>query len=224
MAQLVHEHPEVEAALRDGKPVVALESAVITAGLPKEPHELTAELGWSDWDDSQAVNLELARCAEQTVRSHSAIPATIAMIDGTLHVGVTSEQLERLATDPAAGKVSLSNLASASAQGMTAGTTVAATLEASFLTEYGNIRTFATGGIGGVHRNWTHLPDISADLRAIGRTSDMCIVCAGAKSLLDIPATLEALESLGVPVVGFQSRYFPQFYERGTHELACVVD
>jgi pseudouridine-5'-phosphate glycosidase len=181
-------HADVARALRAGAPVVALESAVITHGLPR-PH-----------------NLALARALEEAVREQGAVPATVALLDGKVHVGLSAEQLERLASEDGARKVSRRDFGVALARGENGGTTVAGTLIAARLA---GIAVFATGGIGGVHRNAPF--DISADLPELGR-SPLVVVCAGAKAILDLPATLEVLETEGVAVVGYGTDRFPAFY------------
>jgi len=188
-------HPEVAAALRQGRPVVALESSLIAQGLPW-PH-----------------NLKAARMAEGAVRGQSAVPATIAVVQGRPTVGLSDLALEELARPEAEVlKLSRRDLAVAVAQGRTGGTTVAATMH---LACCAGIRVFATGGIGGVHRApagsvadpW----DVSADLHELARTP-VAVVCSGAKSILDIPRTLEMLEALSVPVIGYRTDDFPAFY------------
>lgn len=181
---------EVARAFQFGLPVVALESAVITHGLPR-PH-----------------NLALARSLEDTIRNEGAVPATIALLDGKVHVGLTDEQLDRLAKEDGARKVSRRDFGIALALRENGGTTVAATLIAA---RQAGIRVFATGGIGGVHRNAPF--DVSADLPELGR-SPVLVVCAGAKSILDLPATLEVLETMGVAVLGYGTEEFPGFYSR----------
>ncbi|MBX3005982.1 MAG: pseudouridine-5'-phosphate glycosidase [Anaerolineales bacterium] len=180
--------PEVSKAILHGKPVVALESTVITHGLPRPQ------------------NLELAHALETIVREGGATPATIAVIDGELCVGLEPAQLEALANNPDVRKLSSRDLAAAVAQKASGGTTVAATLR---IAASARIRVFATGGIGGVHRGsqW----DISADLPELAR-QPLVLVCAGAKAILDLPATLEQFETLGVPVVGYGSDNYPAFY------------
>jgi pseudouridine-5'-phosphate glycosidase len=180
--------PEVSKAILHGKPVVALESTVITHGLPRPQ------------------NLELAQSLEAIVRAGGATPATIAVIDGELCVGLEPAQLEALANNPNVRKLSSRDLAAAVAQKASGGTTVAATLR---IAASARIRVFATGGIGGVHRGsqW----DISADLPELAR-QPLVLVCAGAKAILDLPATLEQFETLGVPVVGYGSDNYPAFY------------
>lgn len=183
-----HLEQEVALALRQARPVVALESAVITHGLPRPE------------------NLNLARSLEQTVREEGATPATVGLLDGKVHIGLHSEQLERLANEDGARKISRRDFGISLARGENGGTTVAATLIAARLA---GIRVFATGGIGGVHRNAAF--DISADLPELGR-SPMIVVCAGAKSILDLSATVEYLETAGVAVLGYETDEFPAFY------------
>ncbi|MEN9799766.1 MAG: hypothetical protein RL653_3463 [Pseudomonadota bacterium] len=185
---------EVREALAAGRPVVALESSVVAQGLPR-PH-----------------NLEAARACERTVRSAGAVPATTAVVDGALCVGVTAAELERLAEAQGTWKVGSRDLAVAVAQRATGGTTVSATCE---LAAAAGIRMFATGGIGGVHRAVERDWDISQDLYALQRFP-VAVVCAGAKSILDLPKTLEQLETLGVPVVGYRTREFPAFFSVGS--------
>ena len=173
-----------------GKAVVALESTVLTHGLPRPQ------------------NLQLARDMEKTVRENGATPATIAFLDGCLHVGLTDSELERLANETDVLKVGPRDYATAMTNKACGGTTVAGTMLAC---KHANIKVFATGGIGGVHRDAPF--DISADLQALG-TIPMIVVCAGAKAILDLPATLEYLETMSVPVVGYGTEEFPAFYSR----------
>ena len=175
---------------RAGKPVVALESTVLTHGLPRPQ------------------NLQLARDMEKTIRENGAIPATIAFLDGNLRVGLNDAELERLANEDNVYKVGPRDYATVMAKKANGGTTVAGTMLAS---KHANIKVFATGGIGGVHRDAPF--DISADLQALA-TIPMIVVCAGAKAILDIPATLEYLETMSVPVVGYGTDEFPAFYSR----------
>jgi len=183
---------ETRAALEAGRPVVALESTIITHGMP--------------WPD----NLDMARSVEDIVRASGAVPATVAVIDGQLYVGLEAEQLASLAESEGGMKVSRADLAFAVATGQTGATTVAATMIAAALA---GVRVFATGGIGGVHRGAADSFDISADLDELARTP-VIVVCAGAKAILDIPKTLEALETRGVPVVTFGSDTLPAFWSR----------
>ena len=194
-------------------PVVALETAVLTHGLPRAP--MAAPGGIAGWDASIPANLALSTLLERTVRAAGAVPATVAMVDGRLHAGVTPDMLGRLAEDTGARKLSARDLGPAAAQRASGGTTVAGTLVAAALA---GIRIFATGGIGGVHRGWTERPDVSADLSALAR-APVAVVSAGAKSILDLPATVEALDALGVPVVGLGTDRFPRFISPGDASL-----
>jgi len=183
----------VEAALEQGKPVVALESTIITHGMPFPQ------------------NLEMAQTVEDVIVANGAVPATIALMDGMMIAGVVGDDLERLAREGhTAAKASRRDMAAILAKGQMAGTTVATTMQISAMA---GISVFATGGIGGVHRGAEETFDISADLDELSKTQ-VAVVCAGAKSLLDIPKTLEVLESRGVPVVGFGTDAFPAFYVR----------
>ena len=207
MAAHLHIHPEVAEALHARRPVVALETAVLTHGLPREANASLTRVAGPAWDSHLPANLALARAMERAVREAGAVPATIAVIDGSLHAGLTPDQLERLGRDASARKLSSRDLGPAIAQRASGGLTVAATLTACAAA---GIRSFATGGIGGVHRGWARHPDISADLLALSRTP-VVVTCAGAKSILDLPATLEWLDSLGVPVIGIGTPHFPCF-------------
>ncbi len=185
--------PAVKKALSAGKPVVALESTIITHGMP------------------YPQNLEMALNVEKVIADNGAVPATIAIMDGKFKVGVSGDDLERLAqTGGKAAKASRRDVAALLASKQQAGTTVATTMMAA---EAAGIQVFATGGIGGVHRGAETTFDISADLDELGRTQ-VAVVCAGAKSILDIPKTLEVLESKGVPVLGFGTDDFPGFWTR----------
>ncbi|WP_239076772.1 pseudouridine-5'-phosphate glycosidase [Actinocatenispora rupis] len=181
---------EVAAALADGRPVVALESTIISHGLP------------------QPDNLRVAREIEATVRAAGAVPATIGMLAGRITVGLDDAALERLANADGVVKLSVRDLAPAAAAGVDGATTVAAT---SAIAVRAGIGVFATGGLGGVHRAARDSWDESADLTALSRTP-ICVVCAGVKSILDVPATLERLETLGVTVLGYRTTRFPGFY------------
>ncbi|MBP6176833.1 MAG: pseudouridine-5'-phosphate glycosidase [Anaerolineales bacterium] len=181
---------EVKHALELGAPVVALESTVITHGLPRPQ------------------NLELARDMEKQVRDSGATPATVALLDGKIHVGLTDEELVRLSESDSTLKVSHRDFATAIVKKANGGTTVAGTMFAANMT---GIKVFATGGIGGVHKESAF--DISTDLRSLADIPTI-VVCAGAKSILDLPATLEYLETMGVPVAGYQTDEFPAFYSR----------
>jgi pseudouridine-5'-phosphate glycosidase len=194
----VRVHPEVADALAARRPVVALETAVLTTGLPRSAVASDWTGGLSGWRPDGPAHLESARLLARTVRDGGAVPAVIGVLDGVLGVGLEDEQIEALAADADAGKAAARDLAFVMAAGASAGTTVSATLAACRLAGPEPIRVFATGGIGGVHRSWTARPDVSADLAELARTP-CCVVCTGAKSILDPVATLEALEALGVP-------------------------
>ena len=181
---------EVSEALGRTDPVVALESTLISHGLPRPD------------------NLALAREAEDLVRREGAVPATVGMIGGVPKVGLEAAELELMATEEGIVKLSARDLALAAARGSHGATTVAATAH---LAAHAGIRIFATGGLGGVHREARESCDVSADLAMLARTP-VAVVCSGVKSILDVPATLEQLETLGVPVVGFRTLRFPGFY------------
>lgn len=187
-------HPEVAEALATNSPVVALESTIISHGMPFPK------------------NLETATRIESAVRAAGAVPATIALIDGAAHVGLSSASLDRLAREPGVAKVSRRDVGAILASGQMGATTVATTM---LIAEQAGVRVFATGGIGGVHRGIGHTLDISADITELGRTA-VAVVCAGAKSILDLPNTLEALETAGVPVVGYQTDEFSAFFSRSS--------
>jgi pseudouridine-5'-phosphate glycosidase len=189
---LLHIAPEVAPALAAGRPVVALESTAIAHGL-----------AWPD-------NLQVARDMEAAVRAAGAVPATIAILDGCVRVGLDDAALERVARGVDLPKLSWRDLGVALGRGGSGATTVAATLA---IAGRVGIRVFATGGIGGVHPGAERTFDISADLAALARTPCV-VVCAGAKSLLDLPRTLELLEALGVPVLGLGTNDLPAFYAR----------
>ena len=189
---IIAHSPAVSAALKAGKPVVALESTIITHGMP--------------WPQ----NVETARRVEAAVRDEGAEPATIAVLDGVIHAGLGEAQLEAMGQASGFLKLSRADLGYAIATKKNGSTTVAATMIAA---DRAGIRVFATGGIGGVHRGAEKTYDISADLQELARTS-VCVVCAGAKAILDLPKTLETLETLGVSVVGFGTDEFPAFWSR----------
>jgi len=182
--------PEVAEAIERGDPVVALESTLISHGLPHPD------------------NLEVARESERLIRAEGAVPATVGVIDGTPKVGLDGAELELMATAGGIEKLSARDLPVAAAKGIHGATTVAATAH---LAALAGIRLFATGGLGGVHRGARESWDVSADLAALTRTP-VAVVCSGVKSILDVPATLEYLETSGVPVVGFRTGRFPGFY------------
>ena len=191
--------PEIAEAIQAGKPVVALESTILSHGMPYP----------ENWEFSHKV--------EEIIRGEGAIPATTAIIGGKLKVGLSAEELELMCKDPTVGKVSRRDVAVYLATGKTGATTVATTM---MLAEMAGIKVFATGGIGGVHRGAETTFDISADLQELANTG-VAVVCAGAKSLLDIPKTLEYLETMGVPVLGMGTDDFPAFYCR---KSGCKVD
>ena len=183
-------HPEVENALNSKMPIVALESTIISHGMP------------------YPENIETALMVEETVRTNNAIPATIAIIKGRLKIGLTNEEIEFLATNDDVRKISRRDLAIAVSQKLSGSTTVASTM---IISNLAKIAVFATGGIGGVHRGAEKTFDISADLEELSKTN-VCVVCAGAKAILDIGLTLEYLETKGVPIIGYKTSELPAFY------------
>lgn len=185
---------DVAEALKNGAPVVALESTIITHGMP------------------YPQNLDVARQVEATVRDHGAVPATIAILDGALLIGLTDAQLEQLATAKDVMKVSRADMPVCMAMGRNGATTVAATMIAAHLA---GISVFATGGIGGVHKGAEQSFDVSADLTELAQTP-VSVVAAGAKAILDIPKTLEVLETQGVPVIAYGQDEFPAFWSRNS--------
>jgi len=181
---------EVSAAIKAGKPIVALESTIISHGLPRPS------------------NLEVALECERIVRDAGAVPATIALLDGKILVGLERSELEAIANRDDISKASIRDLAIVVAQGKSAATTVAATAH---IAAMAGIHVFATGGLGGVHRGANESFDESADLTALANV-DMTMICAGVKSILDVPATLERLETLAISLVGYKTTAFPGFY------------
>ncbi|MBS9721712.1 pseudouridine-5'-phosphate glycosidase [Tianweitania sp. BSSL-BM11] len=207
MKDLIKLSAEVADALQSGAPIVALESTIITHGMP------------------YPANLEMARGVEALIRDEGAVPATIAVIDGELRVGLNDADLEALAQAKDVVKASGRDLAAVMVRKQTAGTTVSATMR---LAELAGIAIFATGGVGGVHRGAEQSFDISADLLELGQTGTT-VVCAGVKSILDIPKTLEVLETQRVPVIAYGSDDFPAFFTRSSglkadHRLDSVED
>lgn len=184
--------PEITEAMAHGTPIVALESTIIAHGMP------------------YPQNVATAREVEALIRQEGAVPATIAIFAGRIHVGLTEEELEQLGTSRQVAKVSRRDLPHVLAAGATGATTVAATMIAAHLA---GLRVFVTGGIGGVHRGAETSFDISADLMELAQTP-VAVVCAGAKSILDLGLTLEYLETLGVPVLGYRTDRFPAFFTR----------
>lgn len=183
---------EVKHALEQNLPVVALESTIISHGMP------------------YPQNVEMAKRCEEIIRENGAVPATIAIINGRIKVGLTDEDLNLLATSKNVAKVSRRDLAKVISTKQIGATTVASTM---ICANMAGIKFFVTGGIGGVHRGYEETLDVSADLDELGRTN-VNVICAGAKSILDLPRTLEYLETKGVPVVGYQTDYLPQFFTR----------
>ena len=186
-------------ALDAGRPVVALESTLLAHGLPRPDNRAAADQ------------------VESAVRAGGAVPATVAVLDGVPHVGLTAEQVDRVCADPELAKLGVRDLPVAAALGRSGATTVSST---ALLAARAGIGVFATGGLGGVHRQASDTFDESADLVALARTS-LVVVCAGVKSILDVPATLERLESLSVTVVGYRTQRFPGFY---VADSGCPVD
>ncbi|PWK14928.1 pseudouridine-5'-phosphate glycosidase [Tumebacillus permanentifrigoris] len=185
-------HPDVETALREGRPVVALESTIISHGMP------------------YPQNVQTAREVEAIIREQGATPATIGIIDGRIKIGLTDDELESFGQTSDVHKVSRRDLPYVVAAKKHGATTVAATM---ICAQLAGIRVFVTGGIGGVHREGELTMDISADLTELAQT-DVAVICAGAKSILDLGRTLEYLETSGVPVIGYQTSDFPAFYTR----------
>ena len=184
--------PEIKAALEGNKPVVALESTIITHGLP------------------YPQNLEFSARVEEIIREQGAIPATTAIIDGKIKVGLSADELKLMATDPTIAKASRRDVAALIAKKLPGATTVATTM---MIADMAGIKVFATGGIGGVHRGAQQTWDVSADLQELAHTN-VAVVGAGCKSILDIPLTLEYLETFGIPVLCMESKKFPAFYLR----------
>lgn len=213
-------HPEVATALDDAAPLVALETAVMTAGLPNEPHTLALAASVHGWDNAEPTNLEAVRAMARAVREVGAVPALTAIMDGCIHIGLPEAQWESFASKAHGMKATTRDLAVHMVKRASAGTTVAGTLHICRMLSEQPIRVMATGGIGGVHHTWPERPDISADLLELAHAR-MCVVCSGAKSVLDVPATLELLESLSVPVIGFGTDSLPVFYLRECGDLKC---
>ena len=194
MTTMISYSKEVQEAMEQKKPVVALESTIISHGMP------------------YPQNVETARIVEQIIRDNGAVPATIAIMNGQIKIGLSDEELELLGNSPDVAKVSRRDLGQLIATKKIGATTVAATM---ICAELAGIRVFATGGIGGVHRGAETTMDISADLEELA-TTGVAVVCAGAKSILDIGLTLEYLETKGVPVIGYQTDEMPAFYTRSS--------
>ena len=192
MNHLIDLHPEVKEALENNKPVIALESTIISHGMP------------------YPQNVEMATTVENIIREGGAVPATIAIMDGRIKVGLDEESLEKLGNSEGVAKVSRRDLADVIATKRIGATTVASTM---ICAEMAGIKFFVTGGIGGVHRGVEETMDISADLDELGKT-DVAVICAGAKSILDLDRTMEYLETKGVPVIGYQTEVLPAFFTR----------
>jgi pseudouridine-5'-phosphate glycosidase len=191
--ELIRKTPEVAMALERQMPVVGFETTILSFGLPSP------------------LNSQIADDCERITRDSGAVPATVAVLDGKICAGLTAEERAFFCShDPAIRKVNLQNMASTIATRQPGALTVATSMQACALA---GIRVFATGGIGGVHRDFGRSLDVSSDLKALAQYP-VAVVCAGAKSILDVPATLEVLETLGVPVVGFQAKTFPLFFTR----------
>lgn len=215
---------EVRGALAAGHPVVALETAAVTHGLPREPlrgiggylADPSVPTSVRDaFGGGVPANLGLGRACAAAVRAEGALPAVVGVIRGSLVIGMSDGELVELSQAREVSKVSARDAALVCARGGSGGTTVAGTLLACRIA---GIRVFATGGIGGVHRGFAERPDISADLMAM-KESPTLVVSAGAKSILDLPATVELLDTLGVPLVGLRTPYFPRFLTEGNAEL-----
>ena len=192
MNHLIELHPDVKEALENNKPVIALESTIISHGMP------------------YPQNVEMAKTVESIVREGGAVPATIAIMDGKIKVGLDEASLEKLGNSEGVAKVSRRDLAEIIAAKRIGATTVASTM---ICAEMAGIKFFVTGGIGGVHRGVEETMDISADLDELGKT-DVAVICAGAKSILDLDKTMEYLETKGVPVIGYQTEVLPAFFTR----------
>ncbi len=194
---------EVKEALKNNLPVVALESTIISHGMP--------------YPD----NVVMAKKVEQIIREQGAVPATIAIMDGKIKIGLTDEDLETLAKSKDAVKVSRRDMASVIAMKQLGATTVASTM---ICAEMANIKFFVTGGIGGVHKGYENTLDVSADLEELSQTN-VAVICAGAKAILDLPRTMEYLETKGVSVVGYQTKVLPAFFSRTSDiKLRLFVD
>lgn len=199
MKSIIDYSKEVSLAKKENKPIVALESTIISHGMP------------------YPKNVETALLCEQIIRENGAVPATIAVINGRLKVGLSQDEIEYLAKAKGIFKMSRRDLPAVIAQKQDGAATVAATM---IIAQLAGIKVFATGGIGGVHRNASQTFDISADLQELAKTS-VAVVCAGVKSILDIGLTLEYLETMGVPILGYKTDKFPAFY---TDDSGYLVD
>ncbi len=227
MKTLIRTSDEVAHALAAGRAVVALETAAVTHGLPRTP--LATRPAFLDdaalpasiracFGDGVSVHRALGHALAAAVRAEGAVPATVGMLHGTLVIGLTSDELDELAHMSDVHKIAARDVGLIAARGGSGGTTVAGTLFACQRATPTPIKVFATGGIGGVHRGYAERPDISADLCALRETSTL-VVCAGAKSILDLPATVEMLDTLGVALIGLNTPYFPRFLCEGSAPL-----
>lgn len=240
MAQRIRIGDEVQQALREGGAVVALETAVLTHGLPRSPFadasRLAAWTRWAQedpegprlaagWPAERPIHLAASLAMAEAVRLGGAVPAAVGVLDGTLWIGLDPAQLRQLASRASPRKLSARDLAAAIACGCSGGTTVAGTLAAMGLLGSEGVRTLATGGIGGAHRGWAESADVSADLRLLAETA-ACVVASGAKAILDLPATIEMLDTLGVAVLGHRTAAWPRFVLAPDPSLAVewVVD
>ncbi|WP_079507507.1 pseudouridine-5'-phosphate glycosidase [Mesobacillus jeotgali] len=203
MKQYIELSAEVQQAKKEGKAIVALESTIISHGMP------------------YPQNVKMAREVEQIVRENGAVPATIAIIDGKIKIGLTDDELELFGKSSGVAKVSRRDLAQIVATKQLGATTVASTM---ICADLADIKIFVTGGIGGVHKGAERTMDISADLEELAQT-DVAVICAGAKSILDLALTMEYLETKGVPVIGYETEYLPAFYTRKSeHKLNFSTD
>lgn len=222
-------HPEVDEALRSHKPVVLLETAVLTCGLPRSTWPQSFGAAPSGLSSDEPMHLGTLHAMAAAVRETGSVPAITAILDGQPCVGLDDAMLTRLAMDDAGEKASAASIATCMADQLSAGTTVSATLHlGAALAENGRDipRVFATGGIGGVHLGWPDKLDMSADLMAIARTQ-ICVLCSGPKSIIDDVTTAEAMEALGIPVLGYQTDFLPGFQattSSGHHPIHRVDD
>lgn len=213
---------QVESAISEGLPIVALETAVLTSGLPKEPWQTSYGEAPDCIDTSLPTNQALANAVTNRVLENGALPAWIGVVDGVFKVGLSENEIEGLCKSTSSNKVTLGTLAHDMNDGKSAGTTVATTLLGCKLASKEQpIRVFATGGIGGMHQNWNSRLDVSADLTALA-TTPTCVVSSGAKSILDLQATVEILETLGVPTLGLNCNTFPPFIEESSNDDPIV--
>ena len=226
---VTHTQVDVVEAIAAGQPIVALETAVLTHGLPRHPIETPTCFAedsalWQHlatplhWDESLNANVQLGMLMATAVRNAGAVPASIGVLEGTLRIGLDDDELRKLATTNDVAKASARDLAPLLSSGRSAGTTVAAAIRACSLAQPSPIRVFATGGIGGVHRDWQKRPDISADLGALAR-EPVAVVASGAKVILDVQATVEMLDALGVLVLGHGTDSMPRFTAAATSEF-----